>query len=350
MIFKLLTSSFLYVILFLTEVLAVAKKNNFERFARFNLLNIIGILLIIISAVTFANFAPLSATATAGEPIKFIDAFPDPYFRIPMLTFYFGYDISDEYITDWDRDFFASETWIGIYNPNVTDLTGIEYFSGLIELTVRNTQITTLDLSGNPLLIDIVVTDNWLTTLDLSGNPLLEFVTVRRNRLTMVDISNNPNLRRISLDNNYLGFNPDLSILGWRNIWETAGAGSGITFYPQYTPDRLWAIDLSWIWNSEFIMGIPFWYQQPQEDGILVVAFYKNGSFKEFNVLNIVGNPDADEETFIRRRVDVPKGFDLETDWTFKVFAWDDFKTMKPIIGSMIEIDLLSIWEGVYAK
>lgn len=145
------------------------------------------------------------------------------------------------------------------WQPNITSLEGIQYFSGLKHLFASdmpkmsgsldfsyNTELVTLhisnagltditlgslpklesfrchenrlsavDLSGCPALKDIYVMRLGLTELDLSNNPNLEFVHCNDNALTGLDLSNNPNLERLGCANNRLS---SLDLGGQKNL------------------------------------------------------------------------------------------------------------------------------------
>lgn len=110
-------------------------------------------------------------------------------------------------------------------NLGITDLTGVEAFTALDGLYVRdnnlgtidvsanvtmtyldcrNTGISTIDLSTNIALTGVDCMQNSLTTLDLSNNPNIWAVHCSDNDLTSLDISSNPLLSNFSCDNNDL--------------------------------------------------------------------------------------------------------------------------------------------------
>lgn len=95
--------------------------------------------------------------------------------------------------------------------PHITSLQGIENFPNLSELTVRHTNICTLDVSRNENLEHLNCSDNrllWLTLerlnklqrlycdgnklerLDISGLPSLKLLHCRHNQLTELDLTN----------------------------------------------------------------------------------------------------------------------------------------------------------------
>jgi hypothetical protein len=118
---------------------------------------------------------------------------------------------------------------------NITDLTGIEYFTNLEELSCANNLLTSADLSdlsqlsllhigGNQLtslnlngltnLYFLLCSGNQLTQLDFSTLTALEVTICTQNLFTEIDFSNNPlfdqlacaenpNLTTIKINNNY---------------------------------------------------------------------------------------------------------------------------------------------------
>jgi hypothetical protein len=86
----------------------------------------------------------------------------------------------------------------------VTDTTGIEKLTALVYLGITNTQITTIDLSNNPLLVGVNLNDNQLTSVDVSGSPFLTGLHIENNQLTVLDVSYNPELITLDASNNQL--------------------------------------------------------------------------------------------------------------------------------------------------
>ena len=175
--------------------------------------------------------------------------FPDENFRNWLLAQTYG---ADAVITETEMSGIGE---IKARACGIRDLTGIEYFTYLIEIDVSNpyntpqedwNQITTLDVSnkaylrrlyvGNNLLESLDVsrchdlrnldcsnnalsqldvsdcqllsmfscTDNQLTALDLSQNPHLAVLSCYGNRLTELDLASNTDLEQLYCENNSL--------------------------------------------------------------------------------------------------------------------------------------------------
>jgi hypothetical protein len=83
----------------------------------------------------------------------------------------------------------------------ITDVSGIEKLTALVFLGITNNQITSIDLSGNPLLEGVNLSDNQLTSVNLSNNSKLWALHLSHNQLSSLDVSNNPSL--LGLDASY---------------------------------------------------------------------------------------------------------------------------------------------------
>ncbi|MDP2686915.1 MAG: T9SS type A sorting domain-containing protein [Aequorivita sp.] len=117
----------------------------------------------------------------------------------------------------------AFEEEVNVNEKNITDLTGIGYFTNIIELRCRGNLLTTLDLSQNSLLF-LDCGSNLLTSINVTNNPLWHFwcdnnqlevldisfiaelqdLDCSNNSLTTIDVSNSTNLVYFTCDNNAL--------------------------------------------------------------------------------------------------------------------------------------------------
>ena len=74
-------------------------------------------------------------------------------------------------------------------NRGVKDLTGIEYFTSLQQISVSGNELTTLDLSANKELTALDCSHNHLTSLNVSACTKLTGLNCSHNDLTSLDIS-----------------------------------------------------------------------------------------------------------------------------------------------------------------
>ena len=86
----------------------------------------------------------------------------------------------------------------------ISDLTGIEDFISLEELSCDWNQLTILDLSNNTSLTYLNCGKNQLTSLDVSQNTALTELSFYENQLTSLDVSQNTFLTKLGCQNNEL--------------------------------------------------------------------------------------------------------------------------------------------------
>ncbi len=132
-------------------------------------------------------------------PVK-IDAehFPDANFRAVVKTF------------DKDNNGELSVAELGAVafmdcsNKEISDLTGIQYFTKLDTLNCNNNKLTSLNLSNHKSLQYLYCEGNGLTSLNISTSPDLIELYCGYNSLTSLDVSNNTRLVILSCPANKL--------------------------------------------------------------------------------------------------------------------------------------------------
>lgn len=93
---------------------------------------------------------------------------------------------------------------LNLKDSNLTDLTGIEFFTNLQSLRVNGNSLTTLNLNQNTALINLRCENNLLTTLNIDQlTNLLDF-NCEFNQLTTFNISQSNSLKRIYCNDNNL--------------------------------------------------------------------------------------------------------------------------------------------------
>jgi len=90
-----------------------------------------------------------------------------------------------------------------VFNANISQLTGIEYFINLEDLYFAGNNVTDVDLSSFPLLEKLSCANNNIENLDVSNNPNLRWFFCGHNELSQLNLDNNPNLTRLTIGNNY---------------------------------------------------------------------------------------------------------------------------------------------------
>ncbi|WP_299158331.1 T9SS type A sorting domain-containing protein [uncultured Tenacibaculum sp.] len=87
---------------------------------------------------------------------------------------------------------------------SITDVTGIEGFVSLQNLSIFDNGVSNIDLSKNNALETLNLSKNNLTNLDVSNNTLLTELHITKNNLTNLDVSLNTALKKISCSQNQL--------------------------------------------------------------------------------------------------------------------------------------------------
>ena len=98
----------------------------------------------------------------------------------------------------------ATVTSINLDSSSISNLTGIQDFVALTSLSLRNNQLTTLDVSKNVSLASLFCNSNRLTILDISKNVSLTTFSCFNNQLTTLDLSKNLALNYLVCSQNQL--------------------------------------------------------------------------------------------------------------------------------------------------
>jgi Leucine-rich repeat (LRR) protein len=132
---------------------------------------------------------------------------PDDNFEQALIDL--GYDSGalNNYVTTSNIE---NLTFLNVSNKNISDLTGIEDFTALTNLSCYDNFLTTLNISNNIALTDLLCFNNQLTALDVNFNLALDNLRCENNQLTTLAVTNNTVLSRLDCSNNQIG-NLDLS-------------------------------------------------------------------------------------------------------------------------------------------
>ena len=92
-------------------------------------------------------------------------------------------------------NFWAIEMLIhlDVSNQNISNLTGIEDFTALLELNCSKNQLSEFDVSHNTYLSTLDCSDNYLTSLNLSQNTALTLLRCYNNQLSTLNVKNGNN-------------------------------------------------------------------------------------------------------------------------------------------------------------
>ena len=87
---------------------------------------------------------------------------------------------------------------------SISDLTGIEAFTSLTDLTCFSNSLSSLDVTQNTALTSLNCGFTTINSLDLSQNTNLEFLFCHGNAITSLDVTQNTNLKRLFCNDNSL--------------------------------------------------------------------------------------------------------------------------------------------------
>ncbi len=134
---------------------------------------------------------------------------PDPNFKNALLNYSPVIDLNfDGEIQITEA---AATTSLNIESENISDLTGIAYFTNLTHLYCPNNNLTSLDVSALSNLYSLYCYNNLLSSLNLNNCAGLNVLNcsnmmgnVNNNQLTSLDLSGVPNLLFLTCDGNPL--------------------------------------------------------------------------------------------------------------------------------------------------
>ena len=134
----------------------------------------------------FDAVVPTGVAITAGN-------FPDNAFRAAVASLL---GVS-EGATVPQADFDAVTT-LDIRDKGITDLTGLDFFTGVEIFYLARNSITSLDLSALTALKELYALNIGLTSIDVSQNAALEILNCNTNPgLTSLDVTGNPALKTL---------------------------------------------------------------------------------------------------------------------------------------------------------
>jgi uncharacterized delta-60 repeat protein len=133
------------------------------------------------------------------EPVVYI---PDLNFKVHLLGVPSINTNGDNEIQVSEAEAFTGS--IACSSLNISDLTGIEAFTGITGLYCTNNQLTSLNVSANTQLVSLYCFDNQIANLDVSSNTVLYELICYNNQLTSLDVSSNAALAMLICGNNQL--------------------------------------------------------------------------------------------------------------------------------------------------
>ena len=144
--------------------------------------------------VTFSDFQ-------IGEPTCIV-TIPDANFKNALLANALINTNSNSEIECSEASAYTGG--IDVHGLSISDLTGIEAFTSLNDLTCYNNSLTTLNVSANTNLVYLSCFQNSLTTLNVSNNLQLNTLLFGFNQIQEINLSANTALTFIACDNGAL--------------------------------------------------------------------------------------------------------------------------------------------------
>lgn len=147
------------------------------------------------------NFISMNA-----QPINF----PDANFKYKLVNANTTNQTANETIIDINNngEIEQSEallvTYLFLYASNISDLTGIEYFTNITGLSVAFNSLTNLNILALTKLTSFSCAYNNLSTLNVNGLTEFKEINFMHNNLISFDFSGLPNLKEVFCNNNYL--------------------------------------------------------------------------------------------------------------------------------------------------
>lgn len=144
--------------------------------------------------------------------------FPDDAFREYVSN---KYDKNDSGVLTEDE--IQSIKSLQLANKKeITDLTGIEYFTSMTILNCNNSAVSKLDVSNNKALITLKCAETEISSLDVSNNPALTTLECNNTAVSSLDLSNNSKLSTLICNDTNISSldvtnNPDLKKIFCQN-------------------------------------------------------------------------------------------------------------------------------------
>ncbi|WP_299104287.1 hypothetical protein [uncultured Tenacibaculum sp.] len=145
------------------------------------------------------NWTNIDATSTFSNTYCNYTAIPDANFEAELENL--GYDdISND--GQVPTALIEVVTVLDVNNKNISDLTGIQDFTALVDLNCENNSLTFLDVSNNNNLQKLNFNENNITAIHLGVNANLVSIEGKYNQLGAIDITQNVGLTFLNIRNN----------------------------------------------------------------------------------------------------------------------------------------------------
>ena len=203
---------------------------------------------------------------------------PDDKFEQALIDLGYDTTLDDSVLTAN----ISGVTVLDVSSKSISDLTGIEAFTSLIDLSCAFNQLTSLDVSSNTALKTLELGSTQLTSLDVSRNTALTQLHCNNNQLTYLNMRNgvkeqlsnfnakgNPSLTCIET------LDPSYATANWTSANGNIDAGVTFTY--------ICGVDVDGVstYNNNGIKAITFNVELPTHsipDTNISLAFWKSGA------------------------------------------------------------------------
>ncbi len=151
-------------------------------------------------AYSTANWTNIDASSSFSEDCN-ATYVPDDNFEQALIDLGLDSGALDNYVATSNIN---TITFLNVSSKNIADLTGIEDFTMLQNLTCFDNQLTSLNVTANLHLTDLLCFNNQLTSLDVSNNSNLNNLRCEDNLLTSLNVSQNTALQTLRCQNNQI--------------------------------------------------------------------------------------------------------------------------------------------------
>ncbi|MHC0444241.1 T9SS type A sorting domain-containing protein [Flavobacterium sp. 3-218] len=151
---------------------------------------------------TYANSkwsAFKDATASYSTSCEYSTAIPDPKFEDKLIALGIDSGARDGKVATAK---IIEITSLNIDKAEISDLTGLQDFISLKELSARNNLIKEWDFSKNTTLTNLDVSINKFTSLNVSKNTPLKILSCGNNSISSLDVTQNTNLNYLTFEGN----------------------------------------------------------------------------------------------------------------------------------------------------
>ncbi|CAL2075753.1 hypothetical protein [Tenacibaculum sp. 190524A02b] len=159
----------------------------------------VGCILVDNTTYSTTNWTNVDVASSFSDTYCEYTTIPDPNFEARLEAL--GYDdISGD--GQVPTELIKTITSLNVSNQSISNLTGIEDFTALVDLNCENNSFSSLDVSNNTNLQSLIFNENNITTLNLGANTNLTSVEGKYNQLNSIDITQNTGLTFLNLRNN----------------------------------------------------------------------------------------------------------------------------------------------------